>query len=649
MFILRKDKGKYLKPSILTITLLIMAFSPLKTIPMIACVIFWAIYWPFSTKWSLALRLIIAFILITCFQQVLGIIAWMVHVPLTVPVIVAAELLVTYFLYQRKRGKIDKVKLFDPDDYISLFVTGITIATLGVFILHAGPTLSTLIRFNATAIDDSAHLSLILADYSNEGYIYGPYSAVQDKIPSQQIVSYPQGWHLSSSFWWHSVSENLNNSSMSEIGNALVLFTLSRLVWYAAVVFLVTRSILYLANLATPKLKEGGTFLRGAVITVLVGFVQVVWMLELLQNGFSSFLPQIAYTIVIIFFAGELFRKNAKQDSINVFLISTALLTAGMCLTWLLAAPIGIGALLLGVSLRFRELSYKDIIKKLLSRRHFWVFIISILIIMCGLVQVIIQLLYPSGSNSLNNPGGIFPINYLLLFTFSLISIAYVFYLRNDTILRSVLTTTIVTPVLLTGLVYCYQMYSVGSPSYYSIKLSWLIFLVLFIVGGAALLNISHLAAKQLKALPTILLMGTFLLFLVYCFQLPLNSLSYLKYKWSISTVVAEDITKVFSENINNLPDNTSVIVAGGYLSEDVTSSGILNTLHRGVTKGCYITNPDYPTTSTSTSVARGSKVFVLDPYIMCDTNRNYIVIAGGNYTSLFNKYKDEDRIQLIK
>ena len=397
MFILLKNKEHYIKIGSLAAILIVMSFSPFKIIPMIACLLFWAIYWPFSAKWSLVLRLVMAFLLITCFQQVLGVLAWILHVPITIPLVVAAELLISYIMYRRRPAGVSVLKVFDIDDYVSLFATTVTMAVLGLFILHAGPTINTLIRFNTTAIDDAAHLSLTLTDYDNMGYVYGPTSSVRDKIPSQQTVSYPQGWHLSNSLWWYSVSDNLGTSSLLDIRNILILFTLSRLIWYALVVFLIARLIIYLAKLARPQLSSG-ILLSGAMVLSLVGFLQVTWMLELLKNGFSSFLPQLAYMLALVFFAGEFFKKNSKQDKVDRYIIATSLLTAGMSLVWLLAMPVGIGAILLGLILKYNE-RYLQTVRRLFSKKYVQSTILSSLIIMCGLVQVAVQILYPSGSN----------------------------------------------------------------------------------------------------------------------------------------------------------------------------------------------------------------------------------------------------------
>ncbi|MBP9738927.1 hypothetical protein KBD20_04520 [Candidatus Saccharibacteria bacterium] len=552
-------------------------------------------------------------------------------------------------MYRRRPAGVSVLKVFDIDDYVSLFATTVTMAVLGLFILHAGHTINTLIRFNTTAIDDAAHLSLTLTDYDNMGYVYGPTSSVRDKIPSQQTVSYPQGWHLSNSLWWHSVSDNLGTSSLLDIRNILILFTLSRLIWYALVVFLIARLIIYLAKLARPQLSSG-ILLSGAMVLSLVGFLQVTWMLELLKNGFSSFLPQLAYMLALVFFAGEFFKKNSKQDKVDRYIIATSLLTAGMSLVWLLAMPVGIGAILLGLILKYNE-RYLQTVRRLFSKKYVQSTILSSLIIMCGLVQVAVQILYPSGSNSLNNPGGIFPINYLLLLIFFFITVVYLIHLRRGHYLISVFTTVVITPVLLAGLVYCFQIYTTGSASYYSIKLGWLVFLIVFVFGSAALFNFIGTTAKNIKAIPATAVLVTFLVFLIYSLQLPLTGLSYLRYQWSMSSAVASGITKVLSSHLKDLPEGTSVVVASGELSEDVVSSGFLNSIHRGIDLGCYITNPDYPNTSTEASASRDSNknIFIFDQYISCDMQRNYIVVAGSNYTNLINKFGNDKRIMIIR
>ncbi len=557
--------------------------------------------------------------------------AWILHAPLTTPLVVAAELVVPlYFYFRAARPKLDQKSWVDTEDWIALAATATSIMVLCVFILHAGPNLGTLIRFSALSTDETVHLDLTLRDYQSQGYQYG----IKTASPYDASPYYPQGWHLVNALWWRALSDNFRVDSISHLSVVLTVYLITRLLWYALLIYMFCRVVLYICRSMWPKRL---TKLEAPAVFILIGGIQLIWFIEILHAGFSSFMLQLLLSLVLMVLVTELVRPSERIE-LNAFLLTVSLLTAGMSLTWLLTLPIGIATILLALLVYYGR-PYLSTLQLVTSPRHRLAAIMSVLIVLAGMVQVYIQVHYSHGAVTLNTAGGIDPVNYLLTSLLAGIAIWVVFTSKN-TVLRYSLANVLTWPLLLTGAVYIYEQWSTGQTSYYSIKLEWLVALVFFTFGCAMILGLMRTLDDQLQTVPALLCLGALILLAILSSQTPLNSLQFLHYRLSVSSRVANEIVKAYPEIIRPQP-NTSVIVASNYLSEDTVASAFLNVIHHDIVHGCW-----FP--ATQSEIPGQIEWYRFDNSVLCYTNKHYVILTGDNVTNVRTRYGSSAGLQLI-
>lgn len=470
-----------------------IAFTPLRLISYIVPIILLAYVWPTTRIFnSYVAKLILSFIILACYQQVVGIVLWALKIPLYFGLVILLELLLVGFV--KSFTPIDKkVAPVTANDTSGLIVSIGTVVIIAFGIFARGPALQQLLRFTTTGFDHTSHVSLTLSVYDNRGFTYGPADEIVNKVVYKDFATYPQGWHLNNSLLWYAFDSNLTTAS-SSLTRVLSLYVLSVLLWFGIILFLLTHLILYVSEELLGKKASLTNYISAMGI---VGLAEVAFLIGMLRYGFGSYLPVLVYTLAVVAVVIEYF-SDTKRRGLGYFMVVVSLLTAGLSLSWLLAIPVGLVSLV-AVFWDNLPVTIKD--KWHVIKNRWPVLLLSGLLLGAAFIQVIIQLLYDQKSGQLNEPGaiGVLNVYLLVIMLFACLTLAWQ---RKVTITKSLMISG-AGVFLLAGYIYAYQYYTVGLTSYYSTKVGFLVLLVLFVFGGGVLVATIQKLTEGLKPVVT--------------------------------------------------------------------------------------------------------------------------------------------------
>jgi hypothetical protein len=312
----------YRLPITAALLLVILSFTPMRFLAMIGAIIFWAIYWPFGKSLSsILLRLALAFILTTCVVQLAGFGFWVLHIHFTVPAGVVIELIPPCLVLNKRRPIIN---IFNRNDVAALLIAIASMIILLWSGLHGGPLLQQLVRQSTTGYDGVQHISLTMSLYDNQGYLYGHFPKLANKIIYNNLASYPQGWSLSTSLWWHALTSNL--SVRLQPAKVLLLYFSFLSLWFGVLVFLFCRLTLKLIEVIRGVVNGGAEVIGGLMFTLLA---ELMVLIGVPYNSFVSFYPALVFPLALTLFIIELLddRDKRVKRSPAVFLISSLLLS----------------------------------------------------------------------------------------------------------------------------------------------------------------------------------------------------------------------------------------------------------------------------------------------------------------------------------
>lgn len=608
-----------------------LAFTPLRYISFATCVVLWGLYWPFGQKInSIILRAALAFVLVTCLQELIAALFWALRVEVTVPATVAIELTIVLWIKLRiKRAA--KIKLVTTADVVSLIVALGSAAVLVAGALHGGKLLPQLIRQITTGYDGTNHLSLVLSDYDHGGYVYGAGNVVKQEIIYPKLSSYPQGWALTTSLWWRSIDSNLNIRVQPT--KVLAFFYVAILFWYVVCVYLFNRLILYLAKIMRRKPLNVVEYVGSISLTL---FVELLGLIGVVYNNFASFLPAlvlpIAMTILVVNFFEE--PKHKKQP--GVFLISGLLIGGGLSFSWLLAAPMIYLATLLGLSVYFNGeliICLKWLVSKPLTA------LTSIVLLLLGCLQGWVQLRYGSG-DLINETGGTIPIYAQVMFPLLLL-VLVVLFTKKSRVVSSAFTVISSGIFLTAGSVYFYQIASAGHASYYSAKIALIACIVIMAFAGASILAIlSDWATNRREYVPGIFFAASLVFFLPVAAGVDLSStpgiaigsVNYALGQRFLSEKTAAYLSKLIVKK--QIINGNFVLYKGYNRLEDVTTTHFIDMLSRQPHPGCE-QNIEYQehyhwslSSGLIASCAGGSKFYIIA------SKNNFVAV-----TNYFHRY----------
>lgn len=457
---------------IFSVAAVLLSLTPLRELVLFLFAVSGALYIPLlhTRKISLLLRFILITILLFCFIQTVGMLLWLIKAPFSYPLLTACGLIVLVpFMYKMPHAAARP--FIERSDIVSLLTAAGGVILLVTFTFAGSIDRTTdLLRVSTTSSDDVNHLSMVLTDYENRGYVYGPAGNVLEDMKYSNMVSYPQGWHLVNAV----LMDGIPHSGTA--ATKLTLFYMFRLLWYGLIVYMFCRASFFIFEVLQKKKPSIDALVLGifggSMFQLLVGSY-------FLKAGFSSFLAQLLFSITFIFITLHYFdlKRRSVQQTIT-FLIASCLLVAGMAFSWLLAFPIGALTLVIALlsPLHGRQILLKSFVKK----DYIAALLICLLILSSAMTVVLVQIIYPTSSNLINLPGSIVPIQPLLLF--SLLGITLFFGIRDRVVAHFQLIMALLMPCLIfIGGLYTYQFWHMGKTSYYPIKLQYVLLTLLMI------------------------------------------------------------------------------------------------------------------------------------------------------------------------
>ena len=348
---------------LISILLLIISFTPLRLISMIGVIVLWALYWPFSKRInSFIFRLSLSFVLSMAFLQLVAVIFWLINIKFTIPVVIILELIVYLTLLIKNKPTIH-IKIINTSDIVSLIVAFVSVGVFAFGILSGGPLLQQLIRNATTGFDANQHIYLTEALYKFEGYAYGNKPSIDSKsISPVMLKSYPQGWSLTSSIWWHSVTSSLN--IRRQPAEVLFLFYLMVAVWWGTLIYLFSRSILFILEITRNKKNDAIGYTGSIMFTILA---ELLFFINILRDNFVSFLPVLVFSVALVILVADFLNNRIRDRNPSIFLIGGLILSGGVMMSWLLTAPIDYIMVLTALIISC-EGSFINLIKWLISK-----------------------------------------------------------------------------------------------------------------------------------------------------------------------------------------------------------------------------------------------------------------------------------------
>lgn len=585
------EKTKYFY-SLLAV-LLVLSFFPIGgLISILVVTLLISYYLNLGENFSLFTRFILSLVVLFCSWGIIGIIFWALSLKIYIPILVLIEIFIL-FLLRQKNNNLDfkKTKLFNKSDLGPIFSVIISAFILLVILIHSGLNTSTLIRFNTVASDDIAHLGLVERDYTNRGYVYGPISVIGSKILNDHFANYPQGWHLSTSIIWRSISNNIYPvKNYNGVKNLLILFTLTRIIFFEILIFLISRLIIDIFEFIFNKKSNWLTIFQ---LVTIVTFIQLDWLFEILRSDFSPFVYQLIIFSVLLLLT---FRYLAdKKIELSKYIILSSVLIAGLSLDWIITLPLGGMILFIGFYVKDNS-RFLNKMKLLFSQKNLIYALLSLVVLAIGFLPIFIQLLWGEKINDLNFAGGIYQIPTLEFILFAALSIIMLFLTKKRDLILKILVSAIVPCAILTGAIFLYLFYSQQVAGYYYIKTSWILYLSLLIFGSVSIIYIIDYASKYITSVVSYLLLVSILFFIVSVFNGSIQNIYFIKpHFWHVNKQIGLEMDEAlkihFQQNKNVLIySNDEIPVVQAY-------STILNVIIYDKIENCgsFVSTLQYP------------------------------------------------------
>jgi hypothetical protein len=623
------DKRVWPLVTLALISILFTLIPQLTFLGYILSVVLWAIYFtPLHILPSLLSRLVVSFLVLTCVQHIIGIIFWIFkwHLTLRWVLLVQGLILLALWLLSRKPS-LPPFRLINRADLVAGAVGLIGPLVLIYSVTTGGGLAQQLLRFFTTGFDNSAHMSLTLTNYDNQGFVYGKFDTVKDKVIYEGLNAYPQGWHVNNALVMRSIfPEGL--SPKTDLTKIMASYFALLLVWYFIIMYLFCLTAAAIARSVSHKENR---YFELLVIAAFAIFIQLVTVTSFLRSGFGNFLPQLAYLLLIVMLGFEVYiQRDKKLTYLPTYLMLGFLICSGMALSWMLTAAVGYSIVLLT--------SY------ILYGKGLWPFILYIkrprillplaTLLFAPVVQVALWLLYGGVSDHLNTPGGIEPLNRSILIIV-LIAVCLTYLLGKLKEVNQLFIGSLIGALSLSGLVYAYQLSSIQMENYYSIKLAHLAFVLLAVFGAGALAIYARDIARKQMFIGALFVMSL-LIFVPQAVQANISSIGYLRgHLRKLSSYSSSQIIELLSKD-SNTHANIVVFKELDY-EEDVLTTNFLKMLSR-INEPCQ--------KGIFNSLIVGQRELLVSQIADCakEENRPFTVIASNkNYDELSTYYKQHE------
>jgi hypothetical protein len=460
-------KKKYIVGGVITLAL-VLCFTPYYSITLFG-LLFWAsIRRPFASALfdSYFSRLILNLLIMSALIMVTGLYSWAISIPFHAIYAVIAFGLYYYLTIGRiKREDTGPNSIINRKDALSiaLALIAIVIVCLSSYTPQASTAAS--IQRIATGYDNIAHYSLLQTTYEANGFVYGPLKEVSAQTITA-LNNYPQGWHLATSTLLKGFGGQLFEPSSLLLTFNIYLVVLY--LWYFITVFLFTRVSLAVLDSIKVKVQRRSIGFVSAFSAANI-LIQLLVFWGALNLGFASFLPSIAYLVLLAWLVLSL--RDSNEHAIHkVFLMLLAI--AATAEVWLLPVPAA-GLVIVLALMPFVTKTTKTWV--IAHKRIAGAYLAAgVLLLLPILIQAYIYKAYALEGTSelLNNDGGIFPISNTIscvLFIFTVAAIVAYKPIKNY--LRDSFTIIVLPVLFLSIFVFIYQIFVTEKTTYYYIKL----------------------------------------------------------------------------------------------------------------------------------------------------------------------------------
>jgi hypothetical protein len=527
--------------------------------------------------------------------------------------------------------------ILNKNDVTALLVSGASVLILVVSSLHGGPLLPQLIRYATTGYDNTQHVSLTLSLYDNQGHVFGDFLPLANKVLYSNMPSYPQGWSMSTSIWWHAIDDNLD--IRKDPGQVLALYMAFTLLWYGLLMFMLCRSILLLVE----SLRTKVTVVGRATAVGLVVLAELLFGISLVVFGFASFYPALVFMLAIATLAVLLFIEERDDSPRSVALVYMTILAAGVGFSWLLAAPMAFVGVLATIVITCKGSLLRTLIW---AWQHKVTSISLITITGAASIQGYVQLKY-GVDDLVNVPGGINPLNTAVLAVCLVAALAVAFGIKIAEAYRQSMVAVLSGSFLFAGAIYVYQVISAGQATYFSVKAAYIPMLLLVAFGSAAFVYVAETAlANRMSPLIGVLTVIGIIAFAPLVLPIELgrtadNGTGSVPYVTG-SRYLSPEGAAVVSELVANKRgiDGNVIMYRQQNFSEDIQTSHFLQMLRRDEIPACN-TQIDN----------RLVLAWSLDPaeVIGCaDGKRWYVVTSGFNYGTVREQFISMPNVTVV-
>jgi hypothetical protein len=459
-------KKQWTKKQILIAALaLMLTFTPFYMIAYLAIAYYGAKHLQASKIFSsLFSRFILFVLLLAGAVMAVGMVLWCIHIAVH-PLIVAITFGgLTYVLTRLYPAKAASAK-FDRSDAISLASASIIVGFIALSFYLPKPQDSATLQIVTNGYDNMAHVTLLMTDTKENGYVYGFKDDVGHKTISS-LGAYPQGWHLATSHLLNGFGVNLLEPTKPLQAMTAYLGTL--LVWYLITVYIAGRLAWRLLEekISKATTKKADTIIVFLIASALIQFL-VYW--GSLLFGFASYFGCLAYIVLL---AGLVIDKD--DENYKAYLLIACVATLAAAQSWILPLPTMLATIALGFLWHKKPTHLAQLLRFFRRPNRHVVMTAGFLAIALigGLFQVGILLYFNSvGATSaqLVNDGGIFWTSSMLVSI--LVTGTLIYWLKNKlTHSADWLIANLLPVLLLTAAIFAYQMLTTDGTSYYFIK-----------------------------------------------------------------------------------------------------------------------------------------------------------------------------------
>ncbi len=476
---------------------LVLSTTPLRFFAFVIIIYVGARLLPLSI--GLIGKVVAAYLMIASANCIIAGVAWLLKLQLTSGLLLSIllfTLLVTVMFMHSKKIRLPAIpKLWMGDDLVAVAVA---VAALVILFLPVfpRPNANTLAPVVIAGGDNSAHIEMLKTNDFNRGYSIGTDNRFN---MASNLYAYSQGWHFNGAFVkWLIESFVYIGSSPSRI---LALFYTYSAVWFAILVFLMTRLSLMVASINGKR--KGWSRIAAALICSL-GVAG--WVLPLFASGFEPQIGSLALFLLEILFLLEAYDRPA--DRRYGYLLLAGFAAATLSFVWVFLLPLAALSLLLFVGHTYFTTKRK--------RPPIYFMLIGALLGLTSFFQIYIQMTHPESGGGIDAYGYIPYMPPLYPFIGVILAAGLYVYLHFTSLkLRILYIYGLLTIAFAIGMM-VYQVTAFDEVRYYYYKsLHTVVVIAIILVAaiGSRLLQqvLVHRPQKISQAPHTVLVIGTLL------------------------------------------------------------------------------------------------------------------------------------------